>query len=316
MRTHTEQKHKQRGSAVIAALLVVALVAALLLLIQVVHHASIVRTTDVIAYEKAYTFALGIEEWAIGRLSDYQKLPIETRAKQTWPITLPIQTEDGNEFFGEIIEQQAKLNLNSLANSADLLKFNAFLKTVLPGSSDVEPTKQSIAQYLQDKYKIDDSDEDNDDDAAENTNATWPIRLIIFPSEIQSLRGMPERSFAAMLPYITALPASDPKINVNTASLPVLMTIHRSMTEAIAQNFITERQRNGGFISTNEAKTLLVPAGVQAPAMSIDVAANYFLVHAHIKRGEIELDLYSFLSVTTQQDQVKVKVLWRSQSYL
>ena len=58
-------------------------------------------------------------------------------------------------------------------------------------------------------------------------------RIFSHVSELRLVKGFDGDTYAKILPYVSALPVNTP-INVNTASVPVLMTMVEGMTEQTA----------------------------------------------------------------------------------
>jgi general secretion pathway protein K len=102
-------------------------------------------------------------------------------------------------------------------------------------------------------------------------------------SELRLVRGVDGDVFAALAPYVAALPACT-KINVNTASVPVLMTLNDTMTAEMAQAIW--QQGHARFQQVRPDIGNLEPQlGPIAHSDFYDVHSAYFLA-----RGEIVLD--------------------------
>ncbi|MEC7814922.1 MAG: type II secretion system minor pseudopilin GspK [Pseudomonadota bacterium] len=60
-------------------------------------------------------------------------------------------------------------------------------------------------------------------------------------TELRLIEGMTEEIYVALRPHVVALPVSGVGINVNTASAPVLVSLHEELTPAAAEAIIARR---------------------------------------------------------------------------
>ncbi|MFV8572555.1 type II secretion system minor pseudopilin GspK [Marinobacter sp. SBS5] len=61
-------------------------------------------------------------------------------------------------------------------------------------------------------------------------------------SELRLIEGMKEEIYVALRPHVSALPVSGIGINVNSATAPVLMSLHGELNEAQAEAIIEKRE--------------------------------------------------------------------------
>jgi general secretion pathway protein K len=105
-------------------------------------------------------------------------------------------------------------------------------------------------------------------------------RQFIHVSELRLVKGINGDAYAALAPHVCALPRGT-KINVNTASVPVLMTLDGVTTEQLAQRVWQEGRANYPDLAALQA---IVP-GIQAESLYFGVSSSYFQA-----RGDITLD--------------------------
>ncbi|MBJ6138952.1 type II secretion system minor pseudopilin GspK [Marinobacter litoralis] len=61
-------------------------------------------------------------------------------------------------------------------------------------------------------------------------------------TELRLIEGMTEEIYVALRPHVTALPVSGIGINVNSATAPVLMSLHSELNDAEAEAIIAKRE--------------------------------------------------------------------------
>lgn len=280
---------KHNGSALIVALLVVALSVAALLLVQVHHRASIQRTQKMIDYLKAVTFAQGMETWAVGRIKSLKELSVPQQAKQSFPIRVGERLDDGNLISGELMDASALLNVNNLDNEQDKEQLVRLINATGKQGSNSKAIAEQIFTLVQYHRAI---------------SSTAPMTLI---DELH-VTNIPD--LAPILQYMIALPESTTKININHATAPVLLSLSKNLSEAEVNKFIQLRDKNGGFDNIKQAATTLSEQHFRTFVRDIDVASNYFLLHTHVQRNEIQLDMLSLFFANDTGTTSSVDLLW------
>jgi general secretion pathway protein K len=97
---------------------------------------------------------------------------------------------------------------------------------------------------------------------------------VVKHSELLAVKGVTPAIYAALRPYVTALPTTSAKINLNTAPLPVLTSIAESPTTGW-QAFIEERTKDPLTSLQDAAKRNLFPKGFDASSYA-GVSTSYF----------------------------------------
>jgi general secretion pathway protein K len=97
---------------------------------------------------------------------------------------------------------------------------------------------------------------------------------------LRLVKGVGGDVYAALAPHVCALPRGT-RINVNTASVPVLMTLSGVTTEQLAQRVWQEGHANYPDLAALQS---IVP-GIQGESLYYGVSSSYFQA-----RGDITLD--------------------------
>ena len=108
-------------------------------------------------------------------------------------------------------------------------------------------------------------------------------------SELYSLPEMEREVFDVLAPHITALPTGS-SINVNTATIPVLMSLSETMSASDAATIVEDRPEDGWEHLTELSD--LLPEDVTAP---LSVNSRYFRLAVRVNIGSVEFTMYSLL---------------------
>ena len=124
-------------------------------------------------------------------------------------------------------------------------------------------------------------------------------------SELLLVKGVTPQVYAALLPYVCALPLQDPgsapgapltpkAININTAPALVLMTLTTGISVDLANGAVQARQQQP-FQNLTQLTQLLgnitVAAGIPPP----QTFSSYFLLTAQVTIGSAQVTMYSLL---------------------
>jgi len=126
-------------------------------------------------------------------------------------------------------------------------------------------------------------------------------------SELRAVAGIDADAYAVLEPHVTALPIRT-DINVNTATIPVLASLHQSITHSTAELLAQGRQRKP-YSSVDE---FLQDAQLPPNAgEGLGVKSDFFLTRGVVVLGDIELRLFSVLYRT---DIGAIQMVARSQT--
>ena len=308
---------KQRGVALIIALILVALATILATKLTFDGFLERRRAIGVLAAEQALHFGMGAEALAADVLTqDLQNSPTLTTLTGPWAQPtqpLPITPQDNPEgepigtLQGQLEDMQGRFNLNNLGrvtqgagpqgttNAAmqdpePLAQFQRLL--VLVG---LEPKWAGIARDW-----IDADDIPGSPDGAEDqiyTSQTPPYRTgnwpMMSPSELMNLPGFGADRYRKIAPYVTALPTATAKINICTASWPVLESL-TPKSEGYTAEVLANGRKTGCFPDAQSFGNIL---GAQQTTMTkyYGTTSQYFRLTTRVTLGTTEFTLYSLL---------------------
>ena len=283
---------RQRGVALITAMLIVALATMLTGAAVWDFHLDQRRTEAVLYSDLGTGYALGAEAWA-GRIliEDAEDNTVD-HPGEIWATNLPPLPIDGGSVDGALIDLQGRFNLNNLVDSG--------------GNSDpvaVEQMERLLAALeLERRWAaliadwIDVDISPNFPDGAEDSTYLGqvppyrpPNTLITSTSELMALPDMDLETYRILAPHVTALPGGT-AINVNTATVPVLMSLSEDLTASDAAQ-IQEDRPEDGYETVAELQNVL-PAEISVP---LTVGSRYFRLAVRVNIGSTELTMYSLL---------------------
>lgn len=299
-------KTAERGVALITAMLIVALVTMLTAAAVWNYHLNQRRTEALIYTDLEINYALGAEAWAGRILIDDADEGNVDHPGEIWATNLPPLPIDGGSVDGALIDLQGRFNLNNLVDadgSTDPVAVGQMQRLLL--ALDLDPRWAAIMADW-----IDSDINPNFPDGAED--ATYmsevppyrpPNTLVTSVSEILALPEMDIDTYRTLLPHVCALP-SGTAINVNTATVPVLMSLSDGLSASDAARIVEGRPEDG-YQTVAEVGDLL-PADVSAP---LTVGSRYFRLGVRVDIGSTELTMYSLLE---REGSSSVRTLLRS----
>ena len=282
----------ERGVALISVMLIVALATALIYQLMTRHSFVVAKTRQTLYSDQSLMYALGAEAFARQLLAeDWQdESSRELDAfVEPWsqPIT-PFEIEGGSLEIA-IVDLDRHFNLNALAGAdpaANLERFRILLSALGGDPRLAEVWKDWI-----------DADREATGFGAEEgayLMANPPYRtadqLADSTSELRLLEGIDEAGFALIAPYVTVLPITDLRLNINTAGAVALQSLSSSLSPARAQSLVESPR------AYTEAESLA--AEVPEFNQSLDamkVTSEFFEVHARAEVEGVATDLVSVL---------------------
>ena len=288
-----------RGVALLTAMLISALVSLVALNLLTRQQLEIRRTANVLDYDQALLYALGMESWAVQILvRDREKNTID-HLGEDWASHIPPLPVEGGEVMGELQDQQGLYNVNNLLNgeAIDPAEFERFQRLLV--ALELPPElAEGVVDWL------DPDQEPRFSGGAEDQDyllAQPPYRAanswLRSRSELRLIKGFTPEVYRRLAPYVTALPDRTP-VNVNTAPLPVMMSLIPGLSMEDAQNLVEARGGNGGYqdISSFQNQPKII-GQIQflSQGTGISVSSRWFLAHGLTHIGRLTLDLYSLL---------------------
>lgn len=303
----------QRGIALVTAIFVVALATIAAVAMFEAANVAVHRSANVAQSEAEWWYGAGAESWVKGVLIADSKLNagnggvVALNGLWAQEVALPIE---GGGIKGHIEDLQGRFNLNNIgigpltgtntasnANPTGALLYIQQFDRLLDSLPNFDASKyHGIGFAIRDW--IDADDERSGTEGAEDQDYLSqdpPYRAanrpMASPSELLLVRGMTKELYAALAPYVTALPsASATPININTAPEPVLMSLALNINRSEVEQFMQQRKTQP---ATTSSKPAFIPPGVST--VPIDTKSNYFEMQAQVFIGSGRLALYSVL---------------------
>ncbi len=306
---------KQYGAAIIVALFVTSLVA--IAAIAMIERLRInMRSTELITHNlEANLLAKGSIAWAMEQLNTDWRQQKKDQLIDLTPIKSTINQVENATIYSIIFDAQGRFNLNNLAD-ADTQTQDDFIRLINAAYPKIGTEgARAIATAVNNWIKQGAINNTLDDYYAKQTPPyRAPHRLMASVSEFRLVKGVTAELYAALSPYITALPETTP-ININSAAPPVLMSLSLTLTLSAAQT-IYARTRQAPFPSTAIFNQFDVIKNNRIPDNKITVNSNYFLVKSVIKIGQQEILLYTLLQRMLNSNKPIEIVIWQSKGTL
>ncbi|MDX1561518.1 MAG: type II secretion system minor pseudopilin GspK, partial [Gammaproteobacteria bacterium] len=235
---------KQRGVALLTAILVVAIGTVLATNLMWLLTLDQRRTAAALAHDQGLQYALGAEAWAGDILQqDLVESPDSDHLGEFWAIEIDPLPIEGGFITGRIEDLQGRFNLNNLVTplgEEDPLIVEQFERLLV--LVDLDPIMAgAVVDWL-------DSDIDmrfpygGEDEAYARAEPQYLAAngMMTTTSELMAIIGFDRESYAALSPYVAALPMGT-NINVNTASDVVLASLSDQIDLSTARSLVDER---------------------------------------------------------------------------
>ncbi len=304
------KKNSQTVSALITALFITAIVATLATVMAFRQAINIRHTQLFTTADRAYLNLQGVEDWAISELI----VAARSDAPETFPKVMPVISFQGAEISGALQDQLGLFNINVLRDPNFQPQFERLLQIITPNISSEQALKiaQSITAWLTSS---------NADEIYTRENPPYRAAhsRMAHISELRLVNGISNQIYLALAPYITALPVSENKININTAPMPVLGSLSAEMSESQAKAVEACRNEHGYFkdVGSFNAECIEKANITLDPGITLTTTSNYFLVNGFVKINNQIFNLSSLLQrkvVLDSQNKktIEVYVLWQS----
>ncbi|MFQ5487020.1 MAG: type II secretion system minor pseudopilin GspK [Gammaproteobacteria bacterium] len=307
---NSHNRRRQKGVALVTAMLVTAIATITAVALASRQQLDIRRTENMLERDQAYLFGLGVEEWARQILAQDRRDNNVDHPGESWASILPPITVEGAVVAGSIEDLQGRFNLNNLAkdgqaSAPDIQRFQRLLRAL-----DLD---EDIARAVTDW--IDADEEPAFPDGAEDNEYLLqerPYRTANAPmanaSELLLVKGVDYDAYRTLRPYVTALPART-VINVNTAPVPVLMSLAEGLSQGDAELLVEERGETG-YENIDDFMNQPPFKGMAEQIPDIGVASDHFLLSADVSFGRSRLQLFSLFARSAD---AKVQVAMRAQ---
>ena len=118
-------------------------------------------------------------------------------------------------------------------------------------------------------------------------------------SELMALPGMTQEEYQRIRPYVAALPAGVNKVNLCTASAPLLAAIAEGAGDFGDGESLVANRRDGCFPRLADLEAVMDGPTFNAIRGTIAESSNWFRAVTAVRIGTSELTLYSLIERTT-----------------
>lgn len=301
-------RQRARGVALLTVMFIMVLLTTLVVYLVEDEYLAIRRVANQQESEQGFHIAVYAEQLARKVLESDARENETDHAGEAWATEAPaVSDADSAALHTDIDDLQGRFNLNNLAGGQDDVWYPAFqrLLTVLdldPGLADAVVDWVDADINVSGHYGAEDT-------AYQLNNPSYRAanRPMVHVSELGWIRGMTPEAIQTLRPHVTALPASEVRINVNTATNAVLRIMTPDILDASrAASLITARGEEGyadvdEFLARNEL------AGQWETAQNmVSVRSEYFEVYTRVDYGRYATVLYSVIERSGATGQASV----------
>ena len=296
---------RQRGVALIMAVLMVALATVIAVHLTTRAALNLRRTMGLLTFDQGWHVALGAEAWAIEVLHQDHDDTDTDNLTESWAQPLPPLPVDGGEVRGALEDMQGRFNLNSLLGANGTVNDRAVerFERLLANIGADRRWARIMADWL-------DSDTvpgfpDGAEDSiylAQNPPYRAANGPVTTTTEMLALPGMTLEEFQKIRPYVAALPASVVRVNVCTASAPLLSAIVAGAGDFGDVESLTANRRNGCFPRLADLQAVMDGPTFDAIEPTISETSNWFRAVTAARIGTSELTLYSLIERSSTGD--------------
>ena len=288
----------QRGVALLTAMLIVALVAIIGASMLSQMNLALHRSGNIWQSEQAWWYAVGIENW-LGKLlrQDAENSDIDS-LDEAWAQPVDYLPLDGGALQGRLIDLQGRFNLNNLSGSDVDAAQEQFQRLIELVADTDQITARTIAASTRDWLDADINPtlpDGAEDDYYLGLNPAYRTAntLMASASELRLVKGVTPAIYAALQPYICALPQLT-AINVNTAPAPILATLAPELPASTGEALV-ESRADEPWESTDAFLQDPALAGRDIDANRLDVVTHYFLATGQITVDRAQIQFFSVL---------------------
>ena len=299
---------QQRGVALLVALLVVALATVLVAGLLDRGELAAARTRNQLRETQARAYAAGLEAYAASVLrEDADNGGSYDAHDDIWAVPLPPTPVPGGTIAATMSDLNGRFNLNNLDPAYDTQgvwrqKF-VYLLTAL----SLDP---AIADRVAAWMNADPSASGDDRFYLSQPVAYRSARRpFAHASELRLIEGVDGDTYAKLAPYVTALPEGTP-ININTADVPVLMTLSTNVTREMAQAIW--QQGGAHYKSVDDLSQVQPKMGVIEHPECYGARSSYFLARGIITLDDLPFEFDSLIERRQGGTNGGIRVLQRS----
>lgn len=311
MNLNRQSLRSQQGVVIVVALFIVALVATLSYIMMARLERDTERTRLLLRTTQAESYAQGSVVWAMDTLRNNLERQKPNQLVDVMPLRAPVNNVDGYAISTVIYDLQGRFNLNNLTNTDAQADFVRLMRVVEPKLS--EQSAQELARAASDWVSPVQQQNEYSKYYLQRVPAyNTAHRPMTSASELLLVKGMTPALFAALQPYITALPNTT-QVNVQTAEEPVLASLSPGMTAETA-SALAQLRKQSPIVSAQAFSGLDIIKNHPVPADKITTTSSYFLAQTDVTIEKQHIVLYTLLERAANAGKGVVTVLWQSKN--
>ena len=309
----------QRGVALITAVMVVAFASTVAAALMVSQNLAVHRSANMFHQNQAWWYLVGLEQWAATLLDRDREDNQFDYLGEAWAQPVDFLPVDEGALSGRLLDLQGRFNLLSLI-STEGLEVEARKQQLIRLLSNIEGVSSGVAEELTAAIVdwMDANTEPGFPSGAEDSiylSRDQPYRAPNQPmasvSELLLINGFNADIYAAVQSHVTVHPG-DHKINVNTASAAVLMSLHEEMSPGIVEGLINKRD-DAPWESDEQFITDELMAGISVTTDDITVQSQYFQAETAAMIGNVRI---SYVSLLERMEGVRTRAIAHSRNTL
>ena len=277
----------QRGVALVTAVMIVAIATAIAVQIAFAHQIWFRQMENVADRDATDWLRRGALHWASLALLEDAAQNSTDHLGESWAMGLPTLPVEGGTIKVSIEDAQSRFNLNSIGGTDPTSLANLQVLQRLLDVLHLDPQlANAVADWIDPNSDARAGGAEDIDYLSLNPPYRAANRPMASVDELRLIRGFDAKTVAALLPYVTVLPATSNNVNVNTASPELLAALVQGLDLPTAQR-IAEERLGKPFNDINAFKSKL-PQGSTQTVAGMDVKTDFFLVMLDTSIGRHE----------------------------
>jgi general secretion pathway protein K len=278
MRQH---RSYQSGVALLGALAVLAIASLLAYAMLDSGRLAMQQSASNTRSAQAQLLSEGLYDYALVALAQDAANSALDSNTEAWAVTLPDLPIERGFLSGRLRDLNGRLNVNALWRDGqrDGVTLRRMERLLIHLQLDV-----AIAYHIADAIDPDSLSQDGAEDPSYiQRNRRAPNRYLSDISELQHIVGIDANAYALLAPHVSALPPNA-ALNINTASVPVLLSLSDGFGEELARRVWQDGQARYGNVS--ELVITLDQAGIRLnpdEQKDLSVESQYFAVLARVR---------------------------------
>ncbi|NNF96382.1 MAG: type II secretion system minor pseudopilin GspK [Halobacteria archaeon] len=300
---------RNRGVALLTVLLVVALATTTAVAMASRQQLDIRRTENTLYQGQALMYLYGVESWSLQFLAEDRRDNEIDHNGEDWATRLPPLPVEGGQVQGFIEDLQGRFNLNSLSQPDDSGKlarerFERLLKQLEINTEAMSTIQDWLDADIDPRFP---AGAEDDYYLGQEPAYRTANQNMLSPSELLLLKDLDKEIYEKLRPHINTLPVATP-ININTASLEVLMSLADDLSKADIESLIKTRE-DKAYESVEAFLAEDIFAGKNVSDQGLSVNSDYFLLLAQADIGHVQQTL---TSIFVRNDDGRIQILVRS----